>query len=99
MTSLEERLATCTPTQRAVYLHIRSSVLTSGRGPTFRDIGRAFGIRSPNGVACHLKALTQKGLITRDGSHRGIFLADPLTCPHCGKPVTEPKQETTVGPQ
>lgn len=98
VTTLGERLAVCTPTQRAIYLHIRSSIVTTGRGPTFRDIGAAFGIRSPNGVTCHLKALTKKGLITRDKTHRGIFLVDPLSCPHCGKALAEPKQETSVGP-
>lgn len=35
-------------------------------GPTVREIAAAFGIRSPNGVACHLKALERKGYVTRD---------------------------------
>src|SRR5690606_27227743 len=35
-------------------------------GPTVREIGNQFGIRSPNGVMCHLKALERKGLIARE---------------------------------
>src|SRR5207249_3938732 len=36
------------------------------RSPTIREIGGHFGIRSPNGVVCHLKALLQKRLIEQD---------------------------------
>ncbi len=39
--------------------------------PTIREIGTRFGIKSPNGVMCHLKALERKGLISRrDSSSR-----------------------------
>ena len=42
-----------------------------------REIGLAFGIKSPNGVMCHLKALEKKGLIKREGfSARAIMLLD-----------------------
>lgn len=34
-------------------------------GPTIREIAEAMGIRSPNGVVCHLDALERKGLIKR----------------------------------
>ena len=41
--------------------------------PTVRDIGEHFGIASPNGVMCHLKALEAKGWITRrENVSRGI---------------------------
>lgn len=36
-----------------------------GLPPTVREIGAHFGIRSPNGVACHLKALQKKGIVTK----------------------------------
>ena len=43
--------------------------------PSVRDIGEAFGISSPNGVMCHLKALEKKGKIERYGQvSRGIKL-------------------------
>jgi repressor LexA len=40
--------------------------------PSIRDIGERFGISSPNGVLCHLRALAKKGLVEpAGGSHRG----------------------------
>jgi repressor LexA len=52
--------------QKAVYEFIRDKIRTRGYGPTVREIGEQFDIRSPNGVMCHLKALEKKGLITRE---------------------------------
>jgi repressor LexA len=48
-----------------IYAFIRDKIHSRGYGPTVREIGEAFRIRSPNGVVCHLKALERKGLITR----------------------------------
>ena len=45
---------------------LKEKILKRGYGPTVREIGTEFGIRSPNGVMCHLKALEKKGLITRE---------------------------------
>jgi len=46
-------------------------------GPTVREIARQFGIRSPNGVICHLDALERKGLIRRvPNRYRGIELVE-----------------------
>jgi hypothetical protein len=55
------------PTERQmeIYAFIRDKIHSRGFGPTVREIGTAFKIRSPNGVVCHLKALERKGLITR----------------------------------
>jgi len=55
------------PTERQmeIYAFIRDKIHSRGYGPTVREIGQAFRIRSPNGVVCHLKALERKGLITR----------------------------------
>ena len=55
-----------TSRQREVYNFIREKIHGRGYGPTVREIGEAFDIRSPNGVMCHLKALERKGLITRE---------------------------------
>ena len=55
-----------TKRQRAVYDFIRDKIVGRGYGPTVREIGAKFGISSPNGVMCHLKALEKKGLITRE---------------------------------
>lgn len=68
---------TLTTRQREIYEFLRDKILNRGYGPTVREIGVQFAIRSPNGVMCHLKALEKKGLITRE-SHmsRAIQLCD-----------------------
>jgi repressor LexA len=66
-----------TERQREIYEFIRGKIETRGYGPTVREIGIAFEIKSPNGVMCHLKALEKKGLILREGfSARAIQLVD-----------------------
>src|SRR6266566_5154792 len=66
-----------TDRQREIYEFIREKIEGRGYGPTVREIGLAFDIRSPNGVMCHLKALEKKGLILREGfSARAIQLID-----------------------
>ena len=55
-----------TPRQREIYTFIRSKIQGRGYGPTVREIGLNFQIKSPNGVMCHLKALQKKGLIHRE---------------------------------
>lgn len=66
-----------TKRQQAIYDFIREKILNRGYGPTVREIGEAFGIKSPNGVMCHLKALERKGLISREGRRsRAIQLTD-----------------------
>jgi len=65
-----------TDRQRAVYQFIRDKIRSRGYGPTVREIGEHFGIKSPNGVMCHLKALEKKELITREPNmSRAIQLA------------------------
>jgi repressor LexA len=66
-----------TDRQREIYDFIRDKIESRGYGPTVREIGQAFDIKSPNGVMCHLKALEKKGLIVREGfSARAIQLID-----------------------
>jgi repressor LexA len=63
--------------QRTIYEFIRHKIESRGYGPTVREIGDNFDIKSPNGVMCHLKALVKKGLITRvDKQARAIQLTD-----------------------
>src|SRR5207245_4917565 len=70
-------LSQLTEKQKRIYEFIRSKIEGRGYGPTVREIGLAFGIKSPNGVMCHLKALEKKGLIKREGfSARAIQLLD-----------------------
>jgi len=64
-TSEEDQSDGPTERQLQIYNFIRDKIHSRGYGPTVREIGQAFKIRSPNGVVCHLKALERKGLITR----------------------------------
>ena len=63
----EEEDSEGTPTERQmeIYAFIRDKIHSRGYGPTVREIGQAFKIKSPNGVVCHLKALERKNMITR----------------------------------
>ena len=69
-----------TERQGEVYKFIREKIRGRGYGPTVREIGTRFRIRSPNGVVCHLKALEKKGLIKREPNmSRAIQLsAEPI---------------------
>lgn len=66
-----------TERQKEIYEFIREKIEGRGFGPTVREIGEGFDIKSPNGVMCHLKALEKKGLIKRTGFRaRAIQLVD-----------------------
>jgi repressor LexA len=54
-----------TDKQQKIYNYIRKHIETKGFPPAIRDICEEFGISSPNGVMCHLKALEKKGYIDR----------------------------------
>ncbi len=67
-----------TERQQSVYDMIRTLIIERGYGPTVREIGEHFGIKSPNGVMCHLRALERKGLIRRSpNKSRAIELTQP----------------------
>ncbi|WP_339730078.1 hypothetical protein [uncultured Gimesia sp.] len=70
-----------TEKQHAIYSFIRQEITQQRLSPTVREIGEQFGIRSSNGVMCHLRALERKGWIKRDHYlSRGITLiAEPVT--------------------
>lgn len=72
--------------QREIYNFIRTKIQGRGYGPTVREIGIQFQIKSPNGVMCHLKALQKKGLIHREPNmSRAIqLLEDPTSAPPSG---------------
>lgn len=66
-----------TPRQTEIYGIIRDSIVNQQRAPTVREICDATGIKSPNGVMCHLKALERKGWISRKANlARAIQLTD-----------------------
>jgi repressor LexA len=76
-------LEALTSRQREIYQFIRGKIQGRGYGPTVREIGNEFEIKSPNGVMCHLKALQKKGLIHREPNmSRAIqLLDDPTSAP------------------
>jgi len=79
-TKVVNKKSLLTTRQRVIYEFIKDKILNRGYGPTVREIGTNFKIRSPNGVMCHLKALEKKGLITREAHmSRAIQISEPLT--------------------
>jgi repressor LexA len=54
-----------TERQQEILDYIRRHIEENGYPPTVREIGSAFGIRSTNGVADHLKSLERKGYLER----------------------------------
>jgi len=77
-----------TERQRSVYDFIRDKIVNRGYGPTVREIGEEFGISSPNGVMCHLKALEKKGLIKRSpNKSRAIELTRTASREPSGLPL------------
>lgn len=69
--------------------------------PTVREIGRALGIRSTNGVSDHLKALERKGYLERRGmksralipTERALGILEEAVHP---LPVAAARSETTL---
>lgn len=77
-----------TERQKTVYDFIRDKIINRGYGPTVREIGEQFGISSPNGVMCHLKALEKKGLIKRSpNKSRAIELTRAVSPEPAGLPL------------
>ena len=57
-----------TERQTAIYSFIVDFASEHGYPPTIPEIQDEFGIKSPNGVSNHIKALMRKGYIRRDSS-------------------------------
>jgi repressor LexA len=80
--------AQLTDRQEVIFDFIRDKIVHRGYGPTVREIGDYFAIRSPNGVMCHLKALEKKGLIRRSpGKSRAIELTEEAKASDRGWPL------------
>jgi repressor LexA len=56
-----------TEKQEAILSFIVDSITRDGRFPSFREIGRAFGLNSVATVSQHLDALVDKGYLLREG--------------------------------
>jgi repressor LexA len=57
-----------TDRQASILSFIREFAVDKGYPPTIPEIQTEFGIKSPNGVNNHIKALIRKGYIRRDSS-------------------------------
>lgn len=84
MSSLMDQL---TERQLEVYEFIRDKIQSRGYGPTVREIGEHFDIKSPNGVMCHLKALEKKGLIIREPNMSRAIQISPEAMEAKGLPL------------
>lgn len=62
--------------QGRVLSFVRDFVSEHGCSPSIRTIGAGLGIKSTNGVICHLRALERKGLLRRGpGRHCSLSVA------------------------
>ena len=85
-----------TPRQQEILSFIAEFRREHRCSPSIPEMQRAFGIKSPNGIACHLAALEAKGAIRRAdrGSRQVELTADsPLaSIPICGAIPAGPPQ-------
>src|SRR5438046_115245 len=89
--------------QQKIFDFIAKHIETKGYPPTIRDICRAFDIKSPNGVMCHLNALQAKRKINRneklsrgitiDGVNAGGFSLPLLGIVAAGKAIEATPQD------
>lgn len=79
-----------TARQTEILDYMQSFLAQHGFPATVRQIGEATGIKSPNGVSCHLAALIRKGKVRRvrvGVAIRYIPAFEPGFCPCCGRSV------------
>src|SRR5512140_3762223 len=81
-----------TKRQREILAFIESETTRRGIPPTVREVASHFGMASPNGAACHMKALEDKGYLVREpGLSRGIRPSHAINAkqenPHPGFPL------------
>jgi repressor LexA len=79
-----ERMRPLTERQRQILDYIIASIRERDRFPSYRDIGRRFGLASSATVSQHLDALTAKGFLARVG--RRLMLT-PENRPVRGVPI------------
>lgn len=93
MNGVVRTLRAPTPKQLDVLRFVHEFTVERGHPPTFREIGKRFGIASTNGVGDHIHALERKGLLvtyeylTRSVrvTAEGLHVLGVETCPTCGK--------------
>ena len=81
---MADDLRALTPRQLDIFEFLVAHIREHGYGPTVREIGHEFAIKSPNGVMCHIRALVKKGWIeVAPNVSRGVHLLVGEVCPHC----------------
>ena len=78
--------------QRELYEYLCAAVDQSGVVPTYREIGKALGINSTNGVSEHVKALIRKGYLEQMGGPGA-----PRALRILGRDTSQVEDELTVG--
>jgi len=63
-----------TEKQEAVLKFIEAYQMEFGKSPTLREMREHFGVSSDNSILKHLKALEEKGFLSKDDTPRGIGL-------------------------
>jgi len=73
-----------TERQAAIFDFLVQHIREHGYPPSVREIGKEFGIHSPNGVRCHTNALVAKGWIhITPNASRAIKILVGKTCECC----------------
>ncbi len=67
-----------TEKQGAVLKFIEEYQLSHGKSPTIREMKEYFNVSSDNSILKHLKALKEKGFISKDDTPRGIGLLNTV---------------------
>lgn len=67
-----------TEKQEAVLKYIEQYQMKMGKSPTLREMREHFGVSSDNSILKHLKALEEKGYLSKDDTPRGIGLLDSV---------------------
>lgn len=65
-------LARLTARQSAILQFMRRQLVERHRLPTLREIAAEFGMRSPNGVNGHIRALARHGVVQRLGKQQAV---------------------------
>ncbi len=86
-----------TKRQAGVFVYIYDYIEENHYPPTVREIADAFDIRSTNGVVEHLKALANKGFISKDGFRSRALC--PLVSREEGQKVLDGRDEEVNMPK
>lgn len=74
-----------THSQERVYDFVKAHLVLGRTCPSFAEIAKGLNMNAVSNVHHHVVQLEKKGWLERSASgKRGLMLAKPSTCPHCG---------------